>query len=1744
MEGNINLQLDQKTRIAKAFSNYKKSPKERITITYVETRLENLEQLWQHFSSVHTQMLASPDQGKLHETGYMKEDVYDATSELYMEYKCELKSALSKLNAKPSDQSSTLTATSTVRSSQVKLPKITIPIFSGKYTEWTSFRDLFTSLVHKNKDIDDVQKLHYLKAHLTGEAEQLLRHMPITSESYSKCWTQLEGRYANKQYLSNCILKRFVSQKPLLTESATDIKNLLDCTTETLGALSSLGIDVGSWDVIIIYIVSQKLDHDSRKLWECKVSESLSLAEQLPTIEQFKDFLSTRYHSLEFLEPRPSYNNKPRYTSGNSNYKGTVSQVRGTQVQRVNNLHITNVSCTYCKGEHRIIHCEDFIGLEVDVKRNFVQTNGLCFNCLGINHSVRYCKNTRNCQICHRRHHSLLHQECELPSTDGTNTGDLAVHTQQVADLMDESTQSTSIATHFVSQITQQVLLATAVVEARSREREAQHLLRALIDQGSQASFITSAAVQLLGLKRTSVKGLISGLGGKQNIVSKSTVQVTIASRFDSECVLRVTAYVLDNLTTYLPAGRVSIASWPELQEINLADPEYHTPNKIDMLLGAEVYAQIIDTGVIKCPLQGAPVAQNTTLGWILSGQVGAHAQPNISCTLVSMHTQVDQLLRSFWELESEPSNNSKILSPEEQRCEEIYQATTTRDEFGRYIVRLPFRDEKPACVDGGSRAIALKRFHSLERRLQRDHHLKTEYTKVFHEYRELKHMEQLSARESRENGLYLPHHAVVRDDKDTTKVRIVFDASCKGVNGVSLNDDLLVGPTLQSDLRHIIMRWRMHPVCFIADIVKMYRQVKVDDRDMKYQRVLWRDNPNEEIQEYKLNRVTFGTSSAPYLAVKSLMQVAVDEGKDFPLAAPRVRQDFYMDDLMSGCQSESEAIEVYHQMKALLSKGGFDLQKWSSNSQVMLEGIKESNTGKDEYKKIEMKQEAVNKILGLTWDRSRDEFTYAVQLPPTSEPVTKRKVTSDIAKLYDPLGWIAPSIVQAKILIQRLWLAGIEWDEELPAPLLEEWLNYREELSQLTEFRLPRWTNHRKNATLVELHGFSDASNAAYAAVVYLRVTNVEGNIHVSLVTAKTKVAPIKQVSVPRLELCGAVLLAKLLGEVSGVLDVQKSNIHAWTDSEVVLAWLSSHPSRWKTFIGNRCSEILSVMNRSQWSHVKSEHNPADCASRGVAASELNNFDLWLNGPTWLNETIIHYPRPKSLVTQLEERNIHTHLGTSIVRMVGESEPMWSKYSSLTKLLRVVAYCRRFLKNKRKNHTYLLKTELDEALAIMVKRSQEEAYGEEINDIKNAKLKRKSKLTSFTPQIDEVGIVRVGGRLQFANMDYDQKHPILLPKSGWLTQLIVRDAHCKTLHGGVPLMVNYIRAKFCIPGLKGLTKAYVKRCIPCVRQAANIRNQLMGQLPAPRVNETKVFLRSGVDYAGPINLRVSKGRGNRSYKGYICLFICMATRAVHIELVSDLSTAGFLAAFKRFTSKRGYCSDLYSDNGTNFVGASGELRYLFDAERSNLVSEIADALAIGRTQWHFIPPHAPNFGGLWEAGIKSCKFHLKRVIGTSTLTYEEMATVLSQVEACLNSRPMWRIDENSEPLPLTPGHFLVGEPLIVASDRCYEHVPISPLRRWQLCQRMLQDFWRRWSQEYLTQFLQRPKWTERTPEPKVGDLVLVKEPDLPPARWLMGKVVETHPGLDNVTRVVTLKCKNSLIKRPTSRICVLPIAE
>jgi len=374
-----------------------------------------------------------------------------------------------------------------------------------------------------------------------------------------------------------------------------------------------------------------------------------------------------------------------------------------------------------------------------------------------------------------------------------------------------------------------------------------------------------------------------------------------------------------------------------------------------------------------------------------------------------------------------------------------------------------------------------------------------------------------------------------------------------------------------------------------------------------------------------------------------------------------------------------------------------------------------------------------------------------------------------------------------------------------------------------------------------------------------------------------------------------------------------------------------------------------------------------------------------------------------------------------------------------------------------------------------------------------------------LTPFLDEDGVLRVGGRIKHALLAFDEKHPIILPPQSHLTSLIIDYCHTRVLHGGVQQTLDHLRQRYWLPGGRAAVKTHIHRCVRCVRWRAAAPQQIMGNLPETRITPSRPFEHTGVDYAGPVMLRTTKGRGHKAFKAFIAVFICFSTRAVHVDVVSDYSTEAFLAALRRFVARRGAPRALYSDCGTNFTGAVAELRRFFTAScrESRL---IGGALTDHGIQWKFNPPAAPHFGGLWEAAVKSVKHHLRRVLGDSTLTYEKMATLLAEIEACLNSRPLSPLSDDPEDLAaLTPGHF-VGTALTAVPEPTLKDVSTNRLSRWQLIQHMRDHFWDRWSREYLHSLAERPKWWRASSAPKVGQLCLLRNEVAPPTKWPLAR--------------------------------------
>lgn len=1603
---------------------------------------------------------------------------------------------------------------------QFQLPKFKIPDFDGKISNWSAFAGLFNQMIHNNKTIDNAIKMQYLKTHVKGDASKLISHMDPSAENYETAYTLLKKRYENKRELLSHLLDTILQLPNLTFESGRKLKIMHDTVWECIMAIKNLQISVENWDPLLTHILLKKLDKETVKHYECQLID----IKEPQKLQEFLAYIESRFMALEAAESRQQ------------------NQQSNTKKGNTQNVNSTKHECIHCKEQHNINNCQAFAKMQPQERLNWVKNTKLCTNCLKEGHKNNDCKSQYRCKTCKKNHHSLLHIEFKTTTTASTNDGSknkknttcaAAITTHEDVQVPSTSTDQLDVQA-MVAGNNVNVLLATAIIKIKTISGS-YILVKALIDQCSKSAFITENLAQMLGVPRKKITARISGIGASTK-TSNSSIKIEISPRFSSEFKLTTEAVVLERITQALPPITNKNQGWEHLNRLMLADPSFESQGTIDVLLGAAEFSKIIKLGLIKGAVN-TPIAQDTELGWIISGQADINKGCKQKIEILTMVTtaEIDQMLQKFFEISE--INEERQQTEEEERCEKHYKQTYRRLDNGRYVVKLPFRNNDDVPDIGESRNNAIATLLQLEKRFHKQPELFAQYKAFIDEYISLGHMKIAT---DKPNGMvnYLPHHAVFKDSS-TTKLRVVFDASRKTSNKKSLNDNLAIGPILQTDMTSLLIKWRKHRIVFTADIEKMYRQILIHEDHTELQRIVWRDSPKEKIKEYKLLTVTYGTASAPYLAIRTLQQLAKDEANAHPVASEIIMNDFYVDDVLSGADSINEAISKQIELKTALQKGGFNLRKWTSNNKEFLDTIPENDREIKFPQQINI--DSTIKALGLNWNPLTDEFSFKIIIKLDSNAKTKRMLLSEIASLFDPIGWISPVIIKAKILLQELWILGKTWDEELPEYIQKEWQKIKEELSNLEKIKIPRWIETTATSE-IELHGFCDASEMAYAAAIYVKSKNINNETKITLLVAKTKVAPIKKLTIPRLELCGALLLARLAKKVINAMQINYQKIYMWSDSKIVLAWLNGNPKRWKTFVANQAVKINAMISSKHWQHISSEDNPADCASRGIYPNDILIHTLWWKGPQWLWQSEENYPQKTEYSTQIEVKT------TALTgQMQSEDNSILPSTSSYYKLQRIIAHCVRFIYNCKNSSTKekgpLTVGQLKKASIFIIKIVQEECFKIEIESLKKQqKLIKTSKIKKLNPFLDVNGILRVGGRLQNANISYDAKHQILLPQKHIVTEHIINMVHNKTIHGGPKLTEAVLRQTYWIINGYHTIKNVIHKCVICHRYNGKIMTQFMGILPTPRVNIDKPFLNCGIDYAGPINIKTSKGRGHKSTKGYIALFICLATKAIHIELVSDLTAEGFIAAYRRFAARRGAVSNIYSDNATNFVKANKILQEHAAQEEAEFNSILYNELAKYETQWHFIPPASPHFGGLWEAGVKSVKTHLMKAIGQSTMTFEELSTLLHQIEASLNSRPLCALSSDPNDVSsLTPGHFLIGAPILAPPDTNMLDVQTNRLTRWQLIQKMHQQFWTKWRIEYLHRLQHRPKWLEKKTEPKINDLVIIKDENLPPSKWALGRILETHPGTDGITRVVTLKTKDNVIKRPVVKISPLP---
>ena len=1627
------------------------------------------------------------------------------------------------------------TANSSASSSsapRVKFPVISLPEFHGSLEEWIGFRDRFDSLVNKNEGLSKVDKFNYLLAAVKLPAGQtsVLKNFTLSEANYESAWTALCERYDDKTKLKAQQFNTMLTMKRMTTESAPELRRIIDDFTSCFATLDLLG---ATHEDLRIHVVLFRLDDQTRKDWQKFIGDDE------PTWENLRGFLVKQWRSvITVAEPIKRPTAKPVETRSPGPAKNFASST-------------DSLSCPICREQHLLFRCQKFRAFSVSERMNAVNSHRLCRNCLSPNHIQRNCTSQNRCKMCSQSHHTMLHFEksSNVIQTSGAppvaNGATPPVPFQRTLNAnsasfppnVDYSSSEGTMNMHATMKsfpACYEALLSTVSINVLDVNGSWQ-LCRALLDSGSQSNYITTEFAKRVGISLVPINMPVIGINGQSSVVRHSTTAI-FASRY-KDFNGHAPCLVSDDITGFLPNRPISLNNFKIPSDVFLADPKFHVPGKIDMLFGTGIFHSSRLGNTLELP--NMPMLVETKFGWTLGGefQVSSPAVTLISCFTQMPNSGFDELdakLDKFMEVENY-GLTKKLLTPEESYCEDLFRKTTKRDASGRIIVQLPFNE---FIVELGTNwSNALRQFFYQESQRLKDPVYNELYCKYINEMISSGHMSEVSGNGKTE-GHYLPHHGVVKMSSVTTKVRPVCNGASKSETGKSLNDCLHCGPTVQSEIFDILIRFRERSFVLKCDIEKMYRQVFLEPSQRKWQKILWRNSPSEPLRHYELNTVVFGLKSSPFLATRSLNYIADENIEKFPQVSSVIRTSIYVDDFLCSFDSLEEGVKLRDQLRYLLSSSHFLARKWVSNNRELLRNLPMRDMD-------EIQDDSTNiKTLGLKWNPTRDEVSISMKMPE-SDPKTKAGILSEIASIYDVLGLFGPVVLKAKLFMKPL--RCLKWTEKVPEDELQRWMEFRSQIDVLNDVKVQRHVI-LSNPVSIQLHGFSDASESGYGAVIYIRSCDSFGNVQVSLLCSKSRVSPSKQKSIPRLELCAATLLAKFATRIIDVLTVDIEKVFLWSDSMIVLWWIKAVAARLSTFVGNRIAVIQELTSRFIWKHLRGPLNPADDLSRGLLPKALVDRPQWWFGPAFLQSPPSEW-HDSLLTIQEDHPEVSKELRKTLVVSPASSlfNLIESRFSYLKKVMNCFVYIRRLAaKEDFKTSGPISIDETERATKSIVKILQAMFFPQEVRFF-NEKLTdaprhhqfpKNSPLLQLTPFMDEQGIMRVGGRIQASPMlTEDQKHPAILPHCKFV-KLIIRDMHKKLLHPSQTTLLAHVRQTYWPINAKSVIRQVQHECLICFRAKPKTAEQLMGSLPLARVRMSPPFESTAVDYAGFFNIRASLTKKSTIVKAYVAVFKCMCTGAIHLEAVTSLSTPAFINVFDRFISRRGLSKEIFSDNGTQFVGANNEFRRIL----KELEPSIGEYLKEKMISWKFTTPIAPHAGGYYESGVKSMKHHLMRECADRSFDFEQFSTLLCKIEAILNSRPLTPMSEDPRDLDvLTPAHFLTGRPLITKSERNFLPVNTGRLDKFNQLQQLQQKIWDRWYQEYLHNLQKRPINFRQLNEFHVGDLVLVKDLNLPPLKWVRGRIIKVHPDKNNVVRNVLIKTPTGEKLRHVRYLCFLP---
>lgn len=1610
------------------------------------------------------------------------------------------------------------------------IEKLTVPSWDGNRRSYATWKHEFNHWMKKYSQDADEQLQRFRKA--------LPRHswwadQVKTCKTIDKAWKILDVEFSNERKLMDELLADINNHKPVRRDSKS-LSRYAAVITTFINDMEDNGCLVTSSSEAP-FVMSQllsKLDlkdntEFGREMYRERKDENVS-----NLIEWLQREATLRSRGKKEIDTESkSERSQQSSTSGRRSDNHSIN---------TSSNEVTSDECPLsCKTKHSLAYCPTFQSLTVDQRWQTVKLYKRCRKCLNTHHTDD-CKKAdgTTCDKCSKRHHRSLHNEKTSTSSLNPKAVPFTNTKQYQAD--SHSIQDKSLTKNVIG------LCPVQRIKIKDKEGNSVDAL-AMIDTGSNASFISKSTAQKIGLKGPQSRLTMNLAGGKKKSEDSELVEVTVTSPTDENVKKILKAYTIQQPCS--PAktiSRKSVERYPHLEKIS--GDLYLSGGKIDILVGTNFVDAFVDIQVLTGST-GDPIAKKNLFGWYTLGEFQEQSlnSPRINSvdveTISALHDVKKLLSQDMLGVKpTELCTCTDNILKENKFVKSLEKSTQIID--GRVQVRMPWNDTGPPIRSNYD--LALKRMYSSEKNFQKQDCFEV----IEEEIQKLLDQEFVVEVPSdkvdhNEKEWYLPLQAVFTPER-TTKVRLVFDASAKGHDGLSLNDHLEKGPNYFNSLPHVLMAWRWDTVAYSGDIRKMFNQITIHPDDQVFHRFLWRRNPNDQPTVYQWKRLNFGDKPAPDIATNSIQVLAKISQEEFPEAAKALHEHSYVDDIGGSRKDSSSIKKITSEIDEILSKGKFEIKEWHSN-----------------HKDVDQTSERYTSFLGHKWDKEKDTIMLKKEKVFTvTGNLTKRKCLACIAQLWDPIGLLTPISTKYRIDLQELWSLGYSWDDVLPDDIQTQWTENVLEMNELLNFEFNRALKPSNAIGQPQVHGFSDGGELAYGAVIFLRWELDDGKYYCVPVIVKSFVAPLKKKSIPRLELLGCLTLSRIYSTCKDALKFVKiDNCKKvfWVDALTVLSWIKNSPRKFKSFVSARVAEIQENMEIENFTYIKSQDNPADALTRGIHPDQ---FTKWLEGPSFLKLTENEWPNFQDATPQNDDITVtdeeiakeiksneklsifssHTETTANCYPNSSKTEEddneilnhLLKTCSSFSKVRKCLAYVLRFVKNTRskiedRSKETISVKELKDSEKLLFKWSQR-------------KIDRNSLDKKLIAQADEDGIIRAHGRLEnVKSLPDDLRNPIILPRKHQLVNLLLLHLHEKKAHCGYKSLMYEARRTFWIIGLRSTAKFLTGKCVTCRRLRKKPLEQLMGQLPSLRVAAGfPPFTHTAIDMFGPIQIKLNR----RTLKeAQIAIFTCMTSRAVHLELCTDGSSDAFLMAFRRFASLRGHPHKCWSDCGTNFKGAQG---YLSEVTKNWNVQEIGNKLAENfscQFEWKWNIPKASHMNGVVESLIKSVRHAINATCRNQAFTEEQWRTFLAEISYMVNSRPLYPSSNGIwESPPITANDILLGQhhepPQPLPEDK------VNPRNLMRSTQNRISEFWNCWMKYFAPNLLPRNKWYRVRENLQIGDLVLQIDPKHRRTQWIMAIVVATYPGDDGFVRKVRIKTKTGEYDRPIGKLCLIATKE